>query len=193
MSDAEMGIWQALLQTGESIATEAEYEHGYNRNVRDDLVRMVSFRLGREIHAVPIRQVREVTRCFAVTEVPRTKPYVRGVGTLRGELLPVLCLASRMGLSPQPESRDSRVLVVQIDSNAFGLLVDEVLGVVSLEPESLREPPSALGGAPGGMSRDFVFALARKDQQLVIVLNLLTVVDPDDFVVPRWREGHGER
>ena len=56
LSDVEMGIWQALLQTGESIATEAEYEHGYNRNVRDDLVRMVSFRLGREIHAVPIRQ-----------------------------------------------------------------------------------------------------------------------------------------
>lgn len=192
MSESDPGIWQALLQSGEVIATEAEYEHGYSRSLRDDLVRMVSFRLGSEIHAIPIRQVREITRCFSVTAVPRTRAYVRGVGTLRGALLPVLCLASRLGLTPEPESRASRVLVVQIDSDAFGLLVDEVIDVVSLEPESLREPPSVLSGA-GGVNRDFVFALARRAGKLLIVLNLTTVIAPEDFVASEWREGQGDR
>ncbi len=192
MTESVPGIWQALLQSGEAMATEADYEHGYSRRLRDDLVRMVSFRLGSEIHAVPIRKVREITRCFAVTMVPRTRGYIRGVGTLRGELIPVLCLASRLGLPAAEVSRRSRVLVVQIDSDVFGLLVDEVLDVVSLEPESLREPPSVLGGA-GSVSRDFVFALARKEGNLLIVLNLATVVDPEDFVAPEWRKGPGER
>ena len=192
MSEPDHGLWQALLQSGEVIATEAEYEHGYSRRLRHDLVRMVSFRLGAEIHAIPIRHVREITRCFSVTAVPRTQAYVRGVGTLRGELLPVLCLASRIGLSPASISRASRVLVVSIDSDAFGLLVDEVIDVVSLEPESLREPPSVFSAA-GSVNSDFVFALARREGKLLIVLNLTAVVNPEDFVMAKWRDRQGER
>ena len=99
MSDESGSIWQALLSTGGYIATDADYEHGYDRRIREDLVRVVTFRVGDERHAVPIRQVREITRCFGTTPVPRTNDYITGVGTLRGELVPVLCLATRLGMA----------------------------------------------------------------------------------------------
>lgn len=187
MSDESGSIWQALLSSGEYIATDADYEHGYDRRIREDLVRVVTFRVGDERHAVPIRQVREITRCFGTTPVPRTNDYITGVGTLRGELVPVLCLATRLGMAPGPVTRNSRIVLVTLDENIFGLQVDSVDGVMAIPPESLREPPSVLGGGSNAMHRDFVFALAREETGLVIVLNIATVVVPADFVHPRFR------
>ena len=120
MSDESGSIWQALLSSGEYIATDADYEHGYDRRIREDLVRVVTFRVGDEHHAIPIRQVREITRCFQTTPVPRTSDYITGVGTLRGELVPVLCLATRLGMRPGPVTRNSRIVLVTLDANVFG-------------------------------------------------------------------------
>lgn len=187
MSDGGSGIWQALLSSGQYVATDADYEHGYDRQIRDDLVRVVAFRVGSEVHALPIRQVREVTRYFQLTEVPRTNTYLRGVGMLRGALIPVICLASRLGMAPSNISRRSRVVIVGMDAQYFGLLVDSVEGVMAIPPEELREPPSVLVGGAGVPPRDFVFALARTDAGLVVVLNAATVIVPADFVAPRYR------
>src|SRR5690606_33661394 len=62
MATDDSDLWQALLAvTGDQVATEADYEHGYKREMRSDLLRYVTFMLGSEIYALPIEQIIEIS------------------------------------------------------------------------------------------------------------------------------------
>src|SRR5687767_4866426 len=124
-------LWHALARSGESVATEEDYEHGYKREVRQDLERYVAFRVGVERYALSIGQIGEISKVFDVTPVPRTADFVLGIGNVRGVVIPVLDLAVRLRLpvhgGPRPAAR---TLIVRHNDELYGLLVDEVLDVV---------------------------------------------------------------
>lgn len=171
-------LWQALLQGGEVLATEEDYEHGYAREVRGDLEQYVAFRVSGEVYGLSIAQIGEIAKPLPTTPVPRTASFVIGVANARGTVIPVLDLASRLHLRPLTPSRASRVLIVRHGGEYYGLLVDAVIGVVPIAPEDLEETPGAIGGTRG----DFIQALARREGSLVIVLDLTVLLDARDFV-----------
>lgn len=171
-------LWQALGPGAETLATEEDYEHGYVREVRRDLEQYISFTVSGETYAVSIDHIAEISKPMQETEVPRTADFVRGIANVRGIVIPVIDLARRLGLTPQPLARSSRVLIVRHGSDLCGAMVDQVVGVIPIAPEDLEEAPGAIGGTRG----DFIRSLARYEGDLVIVLNLATVLDPADFL-----------
>ena len=78
----------------------------------------------------------------AITRVPQAPAHVRGVHNLRGAILPVLEVRTRLGLSPATLSPSSRIVVAESRSKRIGLLVDGVHQVIRI-PESSLEPPPA--------------------------------------------------
>ena len=70
----EGDLWRALDRSGESLATEEDYEHGYKREVRQDLERYVAFRVGVELYGLSIRQIAEIAK---VDEVAEKTVYTR--------------------------------------------------------------------------------------------------------------------
>src|SRR5688572_6154828 len=158
-------LWQELLQGGEPLATEEEYEHGYAREVRRDLEQYIAFAVGREIYGLSIGQISEIARPLATTPVPRTADFVIGIGNVRGNVIPVIDLATRLQLRRSEEGRDRRVLIVRHEGEHYGLAVDRIIGVIPIAPEDLEEAPGAIGGTRG----DFIQALARHDDSIVIV------------------------
>jgi purine-binding chemotaxis protein CheW len=183
MASESEDLWQALLRTGQDVATDADYEHGYKREVRQDLARYVTFRLGRETYGLPIQQIVEISKTFATTPVPRTAPFVRGIGNVRGSIIPVVDLAERLRMPGSETSRSTRVLIVRHAEESYGLLVDEVMEVISIPPERLEDAPGGIGSTRA----DYILALGRHDGGLVIVLNLATVADPAQFVLEQFR------
>ena len=68
MASEDDDLWQALLAvTGDQVATEADYEHGYKREMRSDLLRYVTFMIGTEIYGLPIEQIVEISTAFPTT------------------------------------------------------------------------------------------------------------------------------
>lgn len=171
-------LWQGLLRSGEVVATEEDYEHGYKRELRRDLCQYVSFRVAGEMHGLPITDISEISKPFDTTPVPRTADFVVGIGNVRGIVLPVLDLPRRLRLRPSQHGRDTRVLIVVHEHELYGLVVDEVLGVVPIAPEELEEAPGAIAGTRG----EFIHALARQGGEIMVILELSTVLRAADFL-----------
>jgi purine-binding chemotaxis protein CheW len=106
----------------------------------------LAFLVGRDEYAVPILKVREIFAFEDATRVPATPSWIRGVVNLRGQVLPVIDLAVKLGLPPTVVSLRSCVVVFEltIDGQAtcVGALVDEVSQVLELAEREIEPPPS---------------------------------------------------
>ncbi len=180
-------LWQSLSRSGENLATEEDYEHGYSREVRQDLRRCLTFRCGGELYGLSIHDLAEITKPMNTTPVPRTADFVVGIGNVRGTVIPMIDLARRLRLTPQRTPASARVLIVDHDGELYGMIVDGVHDVVPIPPEAFEPPPGALAGARAG----FIAALARHGDEILIILDLAVVLDARDFirvdVAPRVR------
>lgn len=152
-------------------ATQEIYRRDYG-----DLVQMrqgsrefLSLRLGRELYAVDLRGILEVTRPAQITPVPFAPPWVVGVMMLRGSVVPIFHVGRMLRLSGDGESIEpgERILIVARKENVVGLLVDEVLEVVAVPDADLGPVPSTVHG-PGA---EFVVGVARKGAALYAILN----------------------
>ena len=117
-------------------------------------------------YAVPVENVREIVRVRPITPIPRTASEVRGVISLRGEIIQVIDLRLRLGLAAAAPGRANRIVVVQVDDGRVaGVLVDEVR-------EVLRAPESGIG-VPAATDAGIVAALCANGNEFV------SIVDPE--------------
>jgi purine-binding chemotaxis protein CheW len=122
---------------------------------------LVIFALGSEEYALPITEVQEIIRYTEPREVSSDAPWVRGVISLRGKIVPVCDLAARLGraiaLSPT-----AKIVIVETEAGTAGVIVDEVLEVLTVEDSQLDPVPTA-GAA-------FIDSIAKIDDRLVVLL-----------------------
>lgn len=183
MAGEDDEVWQALLATGAQVATEADYEHGYKREMRSDLLRYVTFMVYDEIYGLPIEQIIEISTVFPTTPVPRTSDFVLGIGNMRGSVMPVIDLARRLKLGKITANRETRVLIVRHADEPHGIVVDRVLEVISLPPEEMENTPGGIGSTRA----DFILGLGRDRKRLIIILDLSTVLAERDFLLSKFR------
>jgi purine-binding chemotaxis protein CheW len=114
-------------------------------------------------YAVPVENVREIVRVRTITPIPRTARCVRGVISLRGEIIQVIDLRLRLGLPPAAIGKANRIVVVQADDGRVaGVLVDDVR-------EVLRVSESAIGSAAGD-AQGIVAALCTNGSEFVSIV-----------------------
>jgi purine-binding chemotaxis protein CheW len=133
---------------------------------------LVTFALDREVFGIPIGQVREVIRVAEITRVPQARQHVRGVTNLRGRVLAVIEIRTRMGLAPAEITSKSRVVVVGVHDRTLGILVDEVSQVVKLPAKTVAPAPEEIL-SPGA---DYISGVARWNSRLIILLDLEKVL-----------------
>ncbi len=133
---------------------------------------LVVFGLAGEAYGVDIGTVREIIRMQDVTSVPHTPEFVSGVINLRGRITPVVDLRSRFGLPGQEITKDSRVVVVDIDGNDIGMIVDAVTEVLRISTAQIEPPPTVITTD----GSDYIVGIARLDSQLVLLLDLTRVL-----------------
>lgn len=137
----------------------------------------LSFRLGDEMFALGILAVREIIEYAGVTDVPMMPPCVRGVINLRGAVVPVLDLASRLGRDASVIGRRSCIVIVEMgvapEQHVLGLLVDGVNAVLDIDAGQIEPPPSF--GA--GLRNDFIAGIGKVNGKFVIVINLEAVLN----------------
>jgi purine-binding chemotaxis protein CheW len=129
---------------------------------------LVVFDLASECYGVDISSVREIMRMQNITRVPGALSYVEGVINLRGKVLPVLDLRKRLSLTIGAQTKDSRVVVIDIAAGEVGVIVDAVSEVLRI-PNSAVEPPSSMITQANS---DYLMGIARLTDRLIILLDL---------------------
>ncbi len=133
-----------------------------------EILQLVSFQLGLEEFAIDILGVQEIIRFVEITPVPNAPYYVEGVVNLRGKVIPIINLRSRFGLSAAEPTKDTRIIVVEVEHSILGFIVDSVEEVLRL-PANVIEPPPTTGR---GGSDDFHKGVGRVEGRLLILLDL---------------------
>lgn len=133
---------------------------------------LVVFDLAHEAYGVDIGTVREIIRMQDVTSVPHRPDYVSGVINLRGRITPVVDLRKRFALPETEITRESRIVVVDIDGQDIGMIVDAVTEVLRISTDQI-EPPSNMIAAGGS---DYIVGIAKLEAQLVLLLDLERVL-----------------
>lgn len=128
----------------------------------------ITFEVGGQIFGLDIGVIREIRSWSPVTRVPGLPPYVAGVATLRGAILPVIDLAVRLGWEPTRCTDRHSIVVVQIDNRTCGLVVEAVSDLVRIDPAALQPPP-ALGH---DTTRRFIEGLVPFRESMVQVLDI---------------------
>lgn len=96
---------------------------------------VIGFRVADKKMVTPVDEVTELLTYPALSRVPGTKSWVRGIANVRGNLLPIMDLKDYLMREPTELNINSRVLVVDHEGVFAGLLVDEVLGLKHFQDE----------------------------------------------------------
>lgn len=134
----------------------------------ESLIQLVTFRLGDEEFGVRILVVNEIIRLVQITQVPNAPEFIEGVINLRGKVLPVVGLRKRFRMAERPLDDNSRIIVMELNHNVVGFLVDAVSEVLRI-PESTVEPAPAV---VAGIGSEYIEGVGRLDDRLLILLDL---------------------
>src|SRR6185312_6863614 len=92
---------------------------------------LIAFRIGEQEYSVDVRAVREIRGWTPAMRLPHSPDYVLGVINLRGQALPIVDLAARMGFAPAKPTSRHAIIVAEIENEDVGLLVDGVSEIFS--------------------------------------------------------------
>lgn len=126
------------------------------------------FHVGQHVCGLVIDRVQEINRSLQLRVVHEAPDYVRGIVNLRGNIVTVIDLRRRLGLSPEPLSPSSRNVIVKVDREMVGLLVDSVDDIIELDPAAIVPTPTHLSRELG----DAFEGVAQLGDELLALLQL---------------------
>jgi purine-binding chemotaxis protein CheW len=137
---------------------------------------LVIFELANEYYGVDIATVESIIKMQPITVVPHAPSFVEGVTNLRGKVLPVIDLRKRFHLPGSVARTDTRIVVVSIDANEVGMVVDAVSEVLTISEAAIEPPPSLVTT----LESAFITGIAKLDSRLVILLDLGKVLSKQE-------------
>jgi purine-binding chemotaxis protein CheW len=138
----------------------------------------LTFRLSQEEYGVEILKVQEIKGYSAITPIPNTPPYVKGVMNLRGTIVPVVDLRSRFSMDEAEYNQFTVIIVVKVGAKVMGLIVDAVSDVLSIARGDLQATPDF--GAE--VDARYIAGMAKAADKLVVLLDIDRVMNAVDEV-----------
>ena len=139
--------------------------------------KFLSFCLGTETYGVEILKVREIIGLLAITPLPQTPPYVRGVMNLRGRIIPVIDLRLRFALPAVEATKETCVIVLEStdsegEQTVMGAVVDSVREVQDIPPSAIEPPPEFGCEIPLG----YIQGMGKVKDKVILLLEIAEVV-----------------
>lgn len=131
-------------------------------------LQLVGFRNNGEFFGIPISKVREILRVPEITAVPESPSFFRGIINLRGRIIPVIDMSRRLGREGAGAHRSNRILILDINGKAAGLLVDSVSEIVKIEEEAIDAPPEAVSSSGEG----YITGIGRLRDRIIVLLGV---------------------
>lgn len=136
---------------------------------KGELNQLVSFSLGDEEFGIEVLKVREIIRMTAITHMPNTPHYVEGIINLRGKVIPIISMRRKFGLSETESNNQTRIIVVDVDGDLTGFIVDAVSEVIRISDSEIQPPPPVVSG---GIDQECITGVINRTDRLLVLLSL---------------------
>lgn len=132
-----------------------------------NLKQYIIYRIDSDEYGADINTVSVIEKMLNITRVPKTPTYIKGVINLRGEVIPVMDLRTRFGLSEKEADDDTRIIIATINDISYGIIVDSVTEVLHIDETSIE----SVSGF-NNINLDYVNGVAKSGSRLITLLNL---------------------
>ncbi|MEO8226085.1 MAG: chemotaxis protein CheW [Gemmatimonadota bacterium] len=139
-------------------------------NTADD-IQVVTFRVGPQEFALDISQVERILRYEAPAPLPNAPAFLEGVVRYEGSAVPVVDLRKRLELDA-PISDETRLMVLGLDGQRVGVLVDQVREVMRVDSTTIAAPPPMVRG----LAATYIAGIITEGARTVVLLNALKLL-----------------
>ena len=134
----------------------------------------MTFKSGNECFGLKIQYVNEIIQFQAVTAVPETEDYIKGLINLRGKVIPVIDVRLRFKQEPFEYNDRTCIMVISVKSTVVGLVIDKIAEVVEIKEENILPPPTI--GRVEKMHHKYVYGIGKVGDSVKLLL------DPDKLL-----------
>ena len=152
---------------------ERPVAHPEAEQLPSDELQIVVFRLGSQYYGVEIKRVEAIIKMQSITRVPHSHAYVRGLTNLRGSVLPVIDLRRRFALPDGEATKDTRIVVLMVEAEKVGMIVDGVSEVVTLAAGSIEAAPAMVTT----IDTTYLTGIGKMEDKLVMLVNMGRVLN----------------
>ncbi len=132
----------------------------------------VAFCIGTQEYCVDIMAVREIRGWTEATILPNAPDYVQGVINLRGMVLPIVDLSKRLGMNETSASARHVIIIVKINTQVVGLLVDSVSDILTVPNENIQATPEVASK----IANAFIGGVIAMDERMISLLSLENIL-----------------
>lgn len=142
----------------------------------DSEMQLVAFRVGNEEFGVDVKKVEGVISLVDITRMPRAPHFVEGIINLRGQIIAVVDLGSRLGIESAERDSATRIVVVEAQEVKVGLIVDSP-EVINIDKDDIEASPALAGG---DVETSFIKGVVKIDERLLILLDVDRVLSDEE-------------
>lgn len=141
--------------------------------------RFIEFSLGEEDYAIPLLMVREVISIPETTPIPKAPKHFIGLMNLRGQVISIVDLRTKLTITPNAEVVDSAVIIVDFNDVNIGIIVDSINKVLAFAPTEIQEMPEVSSQVKSA----YILGVYKKQEGLTVLLDIAQCLDVKDYNV----------
>lgn len=112
-----------------------------------------------------------------ITRVPKAQAYFKGIINLRGDIVPVMSIRTKMGIEDDVFTGKSRIIILKIEEKGLlGVIVDEVCEVVALSSDEIDEPAISSSNA----KENFINGIGKHGEELISLFEINSIIEEKD-------------
>lgn len=134
----------------------------------------MTFKSGNEYYGLGIQYVNEIIQFQAITMIPETEEYIKGLINLRGKIIPVIDISLRFKQKPFEYNDRTCIIVINVQSTVVGLIVEQIAESVEIKEADILPPPTI--GRSGKLQNKYVYGIAKVGDSVKLLL------DPDKLI-----------
>ncbi len=154
-----MGSLNKIVKQQQQTLTKPE------ENISEEVAQLVGFVVGEEEFAVPILSIQEIIKPIEWTRVPFTPDYVLGVFNLRGNVLPLIDLRIKFGISANDIDENTRFIVMKIKNEDVAFIIDRLTSTLRIKKKNILPPPDTYSN-----EEDIIEGVGRMDDGRIITI-----------------------
>jgi len=139
----------------------------------------MTFKSGSEYFGLKIQYVNEIIQFQAITEIPETEDYIKGLINLRGKIIPVIDVRLRFGQEPFEYNDRTCIIVISVKSTVIGLIVEKIAEVVEISDANILPPPTI--GHADKAHHKYVYGIGKIGDTVKLLLDPDKLINDEDL------------
>lgn len=141
----------------------------------------MTFKSGNEYFGLEIQYVNEIIQLQAITAIPETEDYIKGLINLRGKVIPVVDVRLRFKQEPFEYNDRTCIIVINIKSMMVGLIVEKIAEVVEIKEDNILPPPTV--GRTDKVQNKYVYGIGKVGDAVKLLLDPDKLLNDQDLTV----------